>query len=80
MRRTSGRSGELVRSRATNARYEHSRPGERLHVDVKKLGRVPAGGGWRVHGRSEEIRGRGLGWDYVHVAVDDRSRLSCRRR
>ena len=47
-----------------------------LHVDVKKLGKVPPGGGWRVHGRSEAVRGRGNGWDYVHVAVDDYSRLA----
>jgi transposase InsO family protein len=47
-----------------------------LHVDVKKLGRVPAGGGWRVHGRSEAVRGRGIGWDYVHVAIDDHTRLA----
>ena len=33
--------------------YERERPGELLHVDVKKLGRVPDGGGWRVHGREE---------------------------
>ena len=37
---------------------------------------MPAGGGWRVHGRSEEVRGRGAGWDYVHVAIDDHTRLA----
>ncbi|MGZ4506846.1 MAG: hypothetical protein ACXVX8_05555 [Blastococcus sp.] len=50
--------------------------GDSLHVDVKKLGRVPAGGGWRVHGRREEVRGRGIGWDYVHVAINDHTRLA----
>jgi transposase len=50
-------------------------PGELLHVDVN-LGRVPDGGGWRLHGRSEEVRGRkihghGLGYDFLHAAVDD---------
>jgi hypothetical protein len=48
-------TGELIRaSRATAARYERERPGELVHVDVKKLGRIPDGGGWRAHGRSEE--------------------------
>lgn len=47
-----------------------------LHIDVKKLGKVPPDGGWRVHGRSEQVRGRGSGWDYVHVAVDDHTRLA----
>ena len=70
-------TGELVRGRRhSDLRYEHPRPGDLVHVDVKKLGKIPPGGGWRVHGRSEHVRGRGLGWDYVHVAVDDHSRLT----
>jgi transposase InsO family protein len=69
-------TGEIVRSRATDVRYERDRPGELLHVDVKKLGKVPPGGGWRVHGRSEDVRERGIGWDYVHVAIDDRTRIA----
>jgi transposase InsO family protein len=70
-------TGELLRGRRhSDRRYERQRPGELLHVDVKKLGRIPDGGGWRVHGRSEEVRGRGLGWDYVHVAIDDHTRLA----
>ncbi|MGY1836305.1 IS481 family transposase [Blastococcus sp. SYSU DS0510] len=70
-------TGELLRGRRHSDRcYERERPGELLHVDVKKLGRIPDGGGWRVHGRSEEVRGRGLGWDYVHVAIDDHTRLA----
>lgn len=70
-------TGELLRGRRhSDRRYERERPGELLHVDVKKLGRIPDGGGWRVHGRSEEVRGRGLGWDYVHVAIDDHTRLA----
>jgi len=63
-------------SRGTQHRYEHETPGSLIHVDVKKLGRIPDGGGWRAHGRSEEVRGRGIGYDYVHVAVDDHSRLA----
>ncbi|WP_448616802.1 IS481 family transposase [Modestobacter sp. URMC 112] len=70
-------TGQLLRGRRhSDRRYERAHPGDLLHVDVKKLGRVPAGGGWRVHGRSDEVRGRGLGWDYVHVAIDDHTRLA----
>jgi transposase InsO family protein len=70
-------TGELLRGRRhSDRRYEHPRAGDLLHVDVKKLGRVPDGGGWRIHGRSERVRGRGNGWDYVHVAVDDHTRLA----
>lgn len=70
-------TGELLRgSRHSDRRYEREHPGDLLHVDVKKLGRVPDGGGWRIHGRSEEVRGRGIGWDYVHVAIDDHTRLA----
>jgi transposase InsO family protein len=70
-------TGELLRGRRhSEVRYERAHPGDLLHVDVKKLGRVPDGGGWRIHGRREEVRGRGNGWDYVHVAIDDHSRLA----
>lgn len=68
-------TGELLRGRASDARYERARPGELLHVDVKKLGKVPDGGGWRAHGRGVKVRGRRGGWDYVHVALDDRTRI-----
>lgn len=57
-------------------RYERAAPGELVHVDVKKLGRIPDGGGWRIHGRSPRMnRGRGLGYDFFHVAIDDHSRV-----
>ena len=70
-------TGELLRGRRHSARrYEHDRPGSLLHIDVKKLGRIPPGGGHRAHGRGGQVRGRGYGWDYVHVAVDDHSRLA----
>lgn len=70
-------TGQLIRaSRTTAHRYERERPGQLIHVDVKKLGRIPGGGGWRVHGRSEAVRGRGLGYDFIHAAVDDHSRLA----
>jgi transposase InsO family protein len=59
-------------------RYERSRPGELVHVDVKKLGKIRPGGGHRVHGRQgvrRAKRGR-VGYAYVHSAVDDHSRLA----
>ncbi|WP_156174174.1 IS481 family transposase [Mycobacterium nebraskense] len=70
-------TGALIKaSKATAVRYERDRPGELVHVDVKKLSRIPDGGGWRAHGRSEEVRGRGNGYDFVHSMVDDHSRLA----
>jgi transposase InsO family protein len=77
-------TGEPVR------RYKADRPGELVHVDVKKLGNIPDGGGWRVHGRAagrrhsqahrdrpRTVHGRpNLGYCYVHSAVDSRSRLA----
>jgi transposase InsO family protein len=70
-------TGERVRSsRRSENRYEHPTPGALIHVDVKKLGRIPRGGGWRVHGRSEAVRGRGAGYDYIHTAIDDHTRLA----
>jgi transposase InsO family protein len=63
-------------------RYERSRPGELVHIDIKKLGRI-SGAGHRVTGDRKGQnsrfgrRARGeLGWEYVHVAVDDYSRLA----
>jgi transposase InsO family protein len=59
-------------------RYQRRHPGELLHIDIKKLGRVPAGGGHRVTGRGpgrHHGKGKG-GWEYVHVCVDDASRLA----
>ena len=55
-------------------RYEHAAPGDLLHLDIKKLGRFAAAG-HRIHGDLSR-RTRGLGWDYVHVAVDDHSRIA----
>ncbi|MFD0647629.1 IS481 family transposase [Streptomyces malaysiensis subsp. malaysiensis] len=64
-------TGQVIR------RYERNRPGELVHVDVKKLGRIPDGGGWRVHGRAAcPDRRRTTGFDYIHSAVDDHSRLA----
>lgn len=66
-------------------RYEHERAGDLVHVDVKKLGRIPAGGGWRMHGvgtdgaRASKRVGAGtgrVGYLYLHSAIDDYSRLA----
>lgn len=70
-------TGTVIRATRHSAqRYEHDHPGSLIHVDVKKLGRIPDGGGWRVHGRSEKVRGRGIGYDYIHTAIDDHSRVA----
>lgn len=74
-------TGEPIRaSKTTTIRYERDRPGELVHMDVKKLGRIPDGGGWKAHGRSrrEETyqRTQPVGYDYVHSLVDDHSRLA----
>ena len=58
-------------------RYVRERPGELLHIDVKKLGRIPDGGGHRFRGRATGTpRSYGGGYDYLHVAVDDMSRVA----
>ena len=74
-------TGEVIRSsKVTAVRYERSRPGELVHMDVKKLGRIPDGGGWRAHGRGASSISRDrdtkVGYDYVHSLVDDHSRLA----
>ena len=57
-------------------RYEREQPGELIHIDIKKLGRIN-GVGHRITGdRTGQSNGRGTGWEYLHVAVDDRSRLA----
>jgi transposase InsO family protein len=67
-------------------RYERQRPGELIHIDVKKLGRIQGGAGKRVTGRERNPRPRAtdaagvprmqVGWDAVHVAIDDATRLA----
>ncbi|MEV0721138.1 IS481 family transposase [Asanoa sp. NPDC050611] len=74
-------TGQVIKaSKATTVRYEHDRPGDLAHMDVKKIGRIPDGGGWRVHGRAhgDATRDRTTkrGYDYVHTLVDDHSRLA----
>jgi len=75
-------TGEVIRaSRNTALRYERDRPGDLVHMDVKKLGKIPDGGGWRVlgpavHDHRSKGSGRGVGYDYVHSMVDDHSRFA----
>lgn len=71
-------------------RYERDTPGELVHIDIKKLGRIPDGGGWRVLGQTEgqrnsrrhtasktgTVRHRRVGYSYIHAAVDDHTRLA----
>jgi transposase InsO family protein len=71
-------------------RYERQRPGELVHVDIKKLGNIPDGGGWRATGRGPGKRNRAatpgarrdrhggahLGYAFLHTAIDDHSRLA----
>jgi transposase InsO family protein len=56
-------------------RYERARPGELIHIDVKKLVRIEGGAGHRVTGRRTS-HARGAGWEFVHVCVDDATRLA----
>lgn len=68
-------SGRVIR------RIETSRCGELVHMDVKKQGRIPAGGGWRVHGRAARPargarRAANVGYAYLHTAIDAHSRLA----
>ena len=79
-----GRLGRLGLERPV--RYERTRPGELVHVDVKKLGRIEGGAGWRVRGGAKHYnrtltdreghRRNTVGYEYVHIAVDDFSRLA----
>jgi hypothetical protein len=61
-------------------RYERENPGDLIHVDVKKLGRTPDGGGLRTLGRSERRTSRsGTGYAFLHYAIDDHTRWSIPR-
>ncbi len=70
-------TGEVIRaSKTTATRYERDHPGELVHVDVKKIGRIPPGGGWRAWGRDRVTRTKRVGYDYIHSVVDDHTRLA----
>ena len=72
-----GRLDRGDRAREAVQRYEFATPGGLIHVDVKKIGAIPDGGGWRIHGRGKTPTGRrpGAGYRYIHSAMDDRTRL-----
>src|SRR5439155_9111028 len=66
-------------------RYERERPGELVHFDIKKLGRIHGGAGKRITGRRhhtrtatdrEGKRRKTVGWEFVHIAIDDCTRLA----
>jgi transposase InsO family protein len=57
-------------------RYERERPGELIHIDTKKLGRIERVGHRITGDRTGQSRSRGIGWEYLHVAIDDASRLA----
>lgn len=57
-------------------RYEHAAPGDLLHMDIKRLGRIPVGGGWKAHGRGQAGVRQRVGYAYIHSVVDDHSRLA----
>ena len=65
-------TGQVIR------RIHTDHPGQLVHVDVKKLGRIPPGGGWRAHGRANvpHHAGTRVGYDYIHSAIDAYSRLA----
>ena len=69
----------LDRPTALPIRYEREHPGELVHIDVKKLGKIRPGGGWKMLGKSQQtkaVKGRGAGYDYLHVAIDVHSRYA----
>ena len=68
----------LVVRRTVPVRYERARPGELVHMDIKKLGRIPDGGGHRMLGRAhgKRDRKRGVGYAYLHHVIDDHSRYA----
>jgi hypothetical protein len=78
-----GRLGRLGLEPAE--RYERATPGELIHIDVKKLGRIVGGAGHRIHGHKRSNpdktdaagrRRRVVGWEFVHIAIDDATRLA----
>jgi transposase InsO family protein len=74
-------TGAVIRaSKTTAVRYERDCPGDLGHMDVKKIGRIPDGGGWRLNGREAGSASRNhkvkIGFDYVHSLVDDHSRFA----
>ena len=73
-----GRLDHGDRATAKTQRYQWDLPGQMIHIDVKKISGIPDGGGWRMHGRGRDGHGghSGVGYRYIHTAIDDRTRLA----
>lgn len=71
-------SGDRATDIEPPRRYQRERPGELVHVDVKKISGIPNGGGWRIHGRGNAptVKRATTGYRYIHTALDDRTRLA----
>jgi transposase InsO family protein len=74
LRRAGISKAAALQAKEPPRRYEHEHPGDLLHLDTKKLGRIE-GVGHRIHGDRTRRR-RGIGWEVAHVAIDDHSRLA----
>lgn len=77
-RRGLSRLSTLDRTTGIPIRYVRDHPGELVHVDIKKIGKIPNGGGWRVNGREardHRVKGK-TGYEFVHSMVDDHSRVA----
>lgn len=70
--------GDRATDQERPRRYQRDRPGELVHVDVKKLSGIPDGGGWRIHGRGQAptVKRSSVGYRFIHTAVDDRTRVA----
>ena len=75
-RRGLSRLSTLDRSTGVAIRYVKDCPGELVHVDIKKLGKVPDGGGWRVHGMENRGTKQRVGYEFAHSMIDDHSRVA----
>ena len=75
-RRGLSRLRDLDRVTGIPIRYVRDCPGELVHVDIKKLGKIPDGGGWRVIGRSNKDRTQKPGYEFAHSMVDDHTRVA----
>ena len=75
-RRGLARLTDLDRVSGVPIRYVRDCPGELVHIDIKKLGRIPPGGGWRVHGMENRGTKKYVGYEFVHSMVDDHSRVA----
>ena len=67
--------GDRATDTSPVTRYQRERPGELIHVDVKKIAAIPTGGGWKVHGHHARPSRTGVGYRYIHTALDDRTRI-----